>query len=215
MGDVPVCYRTYKQWSAFMRTPTPRLFVKNPVKLGLIVSFLSISLLAFAQDNEEDGQEPDGQETESSQPMTAERLGELVLRVDDSAEQQGNQWGFSVAELPIILVFDATNDRMRLMTPIGDATALSQEQLARLMQANFDTALDARYAIAGGLLWGTFIHPLSALSDEQFLVAIGQVANVSLSYGESFSSGLLMFGGGDTGQRQRELIDQLRKKQNI
>ncbi len=31
------------------------------------------------------------------------------------------------------------------------------------MQANFDTALDARYAIAKGALWSTFIHPLSDL----------------------------------------------------
>jgi len=36
------------------------------------------------------------------------------------------------------------------------------------MQANFDSALDARYAIAKGKLWSAFIHPLSELNEEQF-----------------------------------------------
>lgn len=101
---------------------------------------------------------------------------------------------------------------MRIMIPIGPAEDIPREELLRLMQANFDSALDARYAIANGQLWGTFIHPLSELSDEQFLVGLGQTANVVLSYGTSYSSGLLIFGGGDSAGIQENLIEELKKK---
>lgn len=46
---------------------------------------------------------------------------------------------------------------MRVMIPINAADVLPPEELLRLMQANFDSALDARYAIANELLWGVFI----------------------------------------------------------
>ncbi len=37
------------------------------------------------------------------------------------------------------------------------------------MLANFDTAMDARYAIAQGGLWRTVLHPFAALTDDEFL----------------------------------------------
>ncbi|MEM9529712.1 MAG: type III secretion system chaperone [Pseudomonadota bacterium] len=167
--------------------------------------------IALAQPSTEEGApEPAGREA-----MTAQRLGELILRVDETAQNDGSRWVFRVVEVQMMLVFDESNNRMRLMTPIREAEKLSADELRRLMQANFDTALDARYGLAGDVLWGTFIHPLGTLTDEDFLVAIGQVANVAITYGDSYSSGLLMFGGGDTGQRQRDLIDQLRQKRSI
>ena len=90
---------------------------------------------------------------------------------------------------------------------------MSPEELLRLSQANFDTALDARYAVAKGLLWATFIHPLSELHDKQFIAGIGQTVNAAKSYGTTYSSGLLSFGGGDSrGIIQRDLIDKLIKK---
>ncbi len=146
--------------------------------------------------------------------MTADQLSKLVQRVDKEAQQDGNRWLFTVAERQVFLVYDETNDRMRLLVPIRDAQTLGAAELMRLLQANFDTALDARYAVAQATLWGTYIHPLSTLTNEQFLVAIGQTVNVANTYGESYSSGLLTFGGGDTAQRQQELIEQLRRQQS-
>ena len=67
--------------------------------------------------------------------------------------------------------------------------------MERILQANFDTALDARYAIARNVLWSTFIHPLSSLSDKEFLSGLGQAINIVINYGKSYSSGALSFGG--------------------
>ena len=70
----------------------------------------------------------------------------------------------------------------------------------------------SRSATRNGMLWGTFIHPLSELSDEEFLVGLGETANVVLTYGTTYSSGLFIFGGGDSAEMQRNLIEELRKE---
>ncbi len=148
----------------------------------------------------------------NNNPMTAERLGELIRGIDEDAEASGPIWAFRVADLEVTVIYDVNADRMRIIIPIGPAENIPKEELVRVMQANFDSALDARYAIANGMLWGTFVHPLSELSDEEFLVGLGETANVVLTYGTTYSSGLLIFGGGDSAEMRRNLIEELRKE---
>ena len=114
----------------------------------------------------------------------------------------------------MILVFDENADRMRMFTPIGPESALDSGLMRRMLQANFDSALDARYAIANELIWGVFIHPLSRLDDEQFASALVQVLNVATSFGSSFSSGLFTFGAGDSIEENHKLLEELRKRMN-
>jgi len=150
--------------------------------------------------------------------MTIDRLAELIGAVDADAERLGGDaWRFTVAELPVTVVADEANDRMRVIVPIVEADKLDRKILVRMMQANFDTALDARYSIARGILWSAFIHPLSALSDDEFLSGIGQTVNLARTFGTTFFSGALTFGGGDSrGLLERELIEELlKKKQDI
>lgn len=145
-------------------------------------------------------------------PMTAERLGQLIRGIDEEAESSGPVWAFSVADLEVAVIYDVGADRMRIIIPIGPIEDVPKEELVRILQANFDSALDARYAIADGKLWGAFIHPLSELSDEEFLVGLGETANVVLTYGTTYSSGLFIFGGGDSAEMQRNLIEELRNQ---
>ncbi|MEM7524503.1 MAG: hypothetical protein AAF360_12240, partial [Pseudomonadota bacterium] len=84
--------------------------------------------------------------------------------------------------------------------------------LLRLMQANFDTALDARYAVAQGRLWSVYIHPLSALGKDEFISGLGQTVNLARTYGSLYTGGALTFGGGDSNDIHRALIDDLLKK---
>jgi len=117
--------------------------------------------------------------------MTAERLGELIEHVDEEAVHKGAMWFFHVEGLETVVVYDIAANRMRIIIPIVAADELLAEDLQRMMQANFDSALDARYALGQGTLWGAYIHPLSTLTDEEFLVGIGQTVNVVLSYGSN------------------------------
>ncbi|MEM8815476.1 MAG: hypothetical protein AAGE85_06595 [Pseudomonadota bacterium] len=191
--------------------------IDAPKSLSRLVSVAAIASLASLGHGcaaSDDSQAlADGSNGSSATTMTAERLGELILNVDEDARQESTTWLFAVAGLDAAVVYDVGADRMRIIIPIGPAADLPQEELVRILQANYDSALDARYAIGNGQLWGTFIHSLSELSDDEFLVGLGQTANVVLSYGTSYSSGMFIFGGGDSAEIQRrQLIEELRQK---
>ena len=109
----------------------------------------------------------------------------------------------------MIVIADPAADRMRAIAPIREVEGIAPEDLHRMMQANFDSALDGRYAIAQGTLWAAFIHPLSPLEKNEFISGLGQVVNLAKSYGTLYSGGALTFSGGDSGALQRELIDEL------
>jgi hypothetical protein len=171
---------------------------------------VSLSFLAFAQSDKDESDDPYAY---AVQPMTAIRMSELILRVDENAINDGSTWYFNIIGLDAVLVFDIEADRMRVLIPIENTGDLSKHELLRLMQANFDSALDARYAIAQGQLWGAYIHPLSTLTDEEFLLGIGQTANVVASFGSSYSSGMFVFGGGDSGEIERKrFLEELSKE---
>ena len=148
--------------------------------------------------------------------MDNQRLGELIKRIDKSAQGKPGFWRFIVEGREVSVITSEKANRMRIIVPIAPATKLSNEKLIRMMQANFDSALDARYSIAKDIIWGAFIHPLRELKDEEFLSGVGQAVNLALTYGEGYSSGALIFGGGDSQNlRQRELIDRLLEKGTI
>lgn len=139
---------------------------------------LAVVLLALAAAScspaEKDGDEvSESTEAIIAQPMTTARLGDLIRSVDKDATLEGTTWQFTVAELDAAIIYDIAADRMRIVIPIGPSDDIEPEELIRLMQANFDSALDARYAIAQGILWGAYIHPLSTLTDEEFLAGLG------------------------------------------
>ena len=148
----------------------------------------------------------------SEAPMTMERLGQIVLALDPDATVAGNAIEFAIDDIPVIVIADPVADRMRAMVPIRSADGLEPDELMRLMQANFDSALDARYAVARGRLWGTFIHPLSPLEKDQLISALVQTINVARTYGQSYSGGALTFGGGDSNGIYRDLFEELKKR---
>ena len=149
---------------------------------------------------------------EAEAPMTLERLAEIILALDPEAKRQGNRFQFTVADVPVFVISDPRADRMRAIVPIRSAEAITPEEMTRMMQANFDSALDARYGIAQGRLWGAFIHPLSPLEKNQFISGVGQAVNLARTYGSLYSGGAMTFRGGDSQDLHRALIDELLKK---
>lgn len=142
--------------------------------------------------------------------MSNARIAALLEKLELEVQGGDGNWRFELGERLVMIITDESADRMRVVAPIIPASELSEPQLRRVMQANFDSALDARYAIAKGTLWSTFIHPLGSLSDQEFLLGVGQVVNLVNTFGSSFSSGLLLFGGGDSrGIREQELLEEL------
>ncbi|MFK7880036.1 hypothetical protein [Roseobacter sp.] len=176
----------------------------------LMLAFTILATLSHAQENNEPEAAP------AVEPaMTIERLAEIILVIDADAQLRGASIEFTVQDIPVLVVADPRADRMRAMVPIRSAEGLKQEELLRMMQANFDTALDARYAVAQGRLWGVYIHPLSPLEQDQFLSAIAQTVSVARTYGQTYSGGAEIFGGGDSNGIYQDLLEELRKGQAL
>ena len=146
--------------------------------------------------------------------MTLDRMGEIITRLDPQVQSpREGIWQFTIEDKPVFVVTDATNNRMRILVPVRSAADMTPEEITRVMQANFDSALDSRYAIAKDVLWSAFIHPLRTLHDKQFITGIGQTVNLAATYGTTYTSGLLTYGGGDSNEIiRRDLIDKLLKK---
>lgn len=144
--------------------------------------------------------------------MTLERLDQILRALDPNIETNGRIWQLTVANTPVLIVTDPENDRMRALSPVKEVAELEEGALQRMMQANFDSALDARYAIAKDMVWSTYIHPFGPLEKDQLISGIGQVVNLAQTYGTLYSGGAMQFGGGDSGALQRQLIDELLKK---
>ena len=148
--------------------------------------------------------------------MTIERMHEIIQRIDPEFTGSPGQWQVRIKNVSARIYTDLNADRMRIIVPIRKSDELSQQELYRVMQANFDTALDARYAIAQGVLWSTFIHQLSTLDDKSFLSGLGQTINIVMTYGKSYSSGVFTFQGGDSEELiEKQLIEELMEKGEI
>ena len=184
--------------------------VKKIITLMLAVSLIGMVQLSVAAD---ENPQDDIQQQVIAQTMNNDRLQAIIQRIDPEFTGTLGHWQIRVDNIGIRIITDARADRMRIVIPVRKADGLSQEEMYRILQANFDSALDARYAIGKGVLWSTFIHPLSSLNDKKFLSGLGQTINIVRSYGKSYSSGVTSFGGGDSNELlQKKLIDELMKK---
>ena len=182
-------------------------------RLSLLAALFVLPSALAGQEDSAPQTPPPAAEAPAPEPaMTLERVDAIIRALDPEAQGNGAVWQFRVDEVQILVVTDARADRMRAMTPVARSADVTPGQMTRMMQANFDSALDARYAIANELLWAAYIHPLSPLQKDQLISGIGQVVNLAQSFGTLYSSGGLLYGGGDSGALQRALIDELLKK---
>ena len=94
----------------------------------------------------------------------------------------------------IYLITDESANRMRLMAGIMEESKVKAEELKKMMEANFDRALDAKYALSNGVLWSVYVHPLKELQKEQLIDALYQVKNLVNNYGTTYNSADFIFG---------------------
>ena len=185
---------------------------------GVAITASMITMAAWAfQDAVPDEPETSPEAETPSTPsagMTIDKLDIIVKRIDPEATRENNTWQFTLAERPVYIVADPAAGRMRVMSPVAQTSALAPGMLERMLQANFDAALDARYAIAQNLVWSIFIHPLGSLTERDLLSGTAQTVTAAINFGTSYSSGATVYGGGDTnGILRRELLDELLKRE--
>ncbi len=154
----------------------------------------------------------ENQELQVLDQMDNARMHDILQRIDPELEGTLGSWLLHYENLRVQVITDENADRMRVIVPIAKVGDLNDDELIRLMQANFDSVLDARYSIANGVLWSAYIHPLSILSDEEFVSGLAQAITAAATFGSTYSSGALIFRGGDSGDEQREYYESIIEK---
>ena len=149
-------------------------------------------------DDDADGEEPQAEGPEDEGPE------------DEGPDGEGELELGEIELLPAILVVltDANADRMRLMMPICECDFEKARDLRLALialHANYDRALDARYALKDGILWSAFIHPLESLTAGDLKNGITQVRELRKNTGTSFSSTQLQFGPPAQPQQEPEV----------
>ena len=129
------------------------------------------------------------------QRMNNRRLDVLIRQLSVEVEGELGFWQFTYDQRQLTVITDEPHDRMRVMTPVTTEGELTSDECKLLLEANFDRALDAKYALSRGYLWAVFVHPLSDLSDPLFHDAVEQVKNLADNFRTSYSSTDLVFGG--------------------
>lgn len=182
----------------------------------LAVALLSGGAIAQAllepKSGEGEAEPPPAQIEKLPGKMTLQAMFELVRKIDPEAEIDANSAQFAVGDRGLMLVGDETAGRMRIMSPIIRVEALEQDMLPRMLQANFDAVLDARYAVANGIVWSVFIHPLPPMDDAQFANAVSQVFVAAETFGAGYTSGALIYGGGDSNEEHAKVLEELKRK---
>jgi hypothetical protein len=125
--------------------------------------------------------------------MTTQAMGKLVDSYLTELEGQPGFWRGVRNEVPVFVFSDDEHDRMRIMAPIGVVEELDADLLHVLLQANYDRALDARYAMRGNELWSVVVHPLATLATDDLPSLFDQVVLLVKNTGSTFSSTELVF----------------------
>ena len=127
--------------------------------------------------------------------MDNARLEERMRQEARVLDGQAGFWRIEFDGQEVFVITDEAYDRVRIMTPVIEEHELDEHELRTLLSANFDRALDARYALGDGYLWSVFVHPLHDLTDDMLADALRQVCRLADTFGTTYSSSDLIFGG--------------------
>jgi hypothetical protein len=131
--------------------------------------------------------------------MTTSAIGKLIDSYLTDLEGEDGFWRGMRDEVQVFVLSDETHDRMRIMAPIGELKDFEAKVLQLFLEANYDRALDAKYALRGRELWSISVHPLATLAPDDFASFLDQVVSLVKNTGSTYASSDLVFGAGQAG----------------
>lgn len=126
--------------------------------------------------------------------MTLRTLQGILKESVEDLKGESGQWRFTYADVEMAPLTSLPHDRMRIVAPIRPEAQLTDQHRKRMLDANFHSALDVRYATSNGLVYAAYIHPLSPLRREEIQSALRQAAELVKTFGTTYFSGELSFG---------------------
>ena len=82
-------------------------------------------------------------------------------------------WQVETPTLKLLLILADEGSWLRLLAPIAPLD-MAQAYLEQFLEANFDTTLAVRYALAQEVLWAVYQHSLTTLTPQDLTEAIAQ-----------------------------------------
>lgn len=157
--------------------------VKMRAKSLLILTILLFSLsgMLFSQTNQE------------YEEMTNQKLADILKKTNLTVTGDLGSWQVQVESRFLFIITDEAANRMRIFTDVTEEKDLETGQMRTMLEANFHTALDAKYSIWNGFVISVFTHPLAELQEAQFLDALSQVYVLSETFGTEYTSTGLVF----------------------
>ncbi len=126
--------------------------------------------------------------------MTIEKMDSIFQLEAQEIDGEAGAWQLFYQNRLLFVLTAPNQNRMRIFTPISAEEELELGEERILLEANFHTALDAKYSIYNGFIISVFTHPLKELTAEQLKDALRQVALLAENYGTTYSSTGLFFG---------------------
>lgn len=125
--------------------------------------------------------------------MTTSAISKLLGSYLGDIEGRDGFWKGTREGVTVFVFSDESHDRMRMMAPVGQLQEPDRELLQVLLRANYDRALDARYAMRDDELWAVTVHPLATLAPDDFAGFLDQVVHLVKNTGTTFASSELLF----------------------
>ena len=125
--------------------------------------------------------------------MTLDALGKMLQMLMTDLEGEPGFWHGTRDETQVFVLADEPHDRMRMMALVGEVQERDPEFFQLLLGANFDRALDSRYAMRGEELWSVSVHPLATLAPDDVGSFLDQVVRLVKNTGSTYASTDLVF----------------------
>jgi len=110
-------------------------------------------------------------------------------------------WKFQAVGSQMTIQTQASVNRMRIVAVIKEARKCDREVLSTLLEANYHSALDARYALTENMLVAVFLHPFKELTLCQFISGLYQTISCAETFGSTYSGGTMIFGRSPHGRQ--------------
>ena len=135
--------------------------------------------------------------------MDNKKMEKIIEEEGSEIEGEKGSWQLVYQGRLLLILTDEKNNRMRIFSPIAEEENIDATEMRKMLIANFHSALDAKYSLYNGFVISTFTHPLKELTKNQFIDAMKQVTNLSKTFGTTYSSTDLFFGGSEEEQEKR------------
>lgn len=102
---------------------------------------------------------------------------ERLFNSEDINHDVEEAWQIKNSQIHLLVILSEDHTWLRLLSPIAAANQ-AQSLLPQLLEDNFDTTQEVRYAINQNVLWGVFHHRLASLTLEDLESAIASLTSL-------------------------------------